>query len=226
MKTIFIIIILSLSSCSSNEFDIPNCEDVKGTEFKDWDDIPPNYNGIIKICNKKGLITAFGKLETGLRSGKWQEYGKISLKETSHFIKGEYDGKFISYHDNGELKIESHYSNGSLEGNYISYFDNGQIHVESSYSNGRIEGGNISYFENGQIHVKSKYSKGYLEGKYISNFENGSNCLKCNYLHGKLHGNCFYFNKNSKLIKTEFYSFGVLKFCKGNCGYDVPEQYK
>ncbi|MGC8691377.1 MAG: hypothetical protein ACP5SP_08100 [Caldisericum sp.] len=44
-----------------------------------------------------------------------------------HYRKGELDGEYIVYYENGTVYIKSTYKNGNRDGEYIEYYKNGNV---------------------------------------------------------------------------------------------------
>ena len=53
------------------------------------------------------------------------------------YKNGKREGKYISYHQNGEIKRKSHFKDGKKEGEDISYYQNGKIKSKSHFKDGK-----------------------------------------------------------------------------------------
>ena len=52
------------------------------------------------------------------------------------------------------------YKNGKKNGRWISYHKNGQLHSEGEYKNGKWEGQWVDFYENGLIRSRGNYRDG------------------------------------------------------------------
>lgn len=131
--------------------------------------------------------------------------GNIKVKTTT---KGYYreklmiHGKFLAYHENGNLHIVGEYAMSNKTGNWKWYYDNGQLKLEGYYKGGGPQDEFIAYHGNGKIKAKFNHNdKGARHGVYIEYFENG-NILSSG----------VYANGVKEDIWEEFYSSGELRF--------------
>lgn len=97
-------------------------------------------NGYAKFYNDKGIIIEEGFWKTR----KWT-------------------GKYISRHDNGEVKYEWNYGERGLrEGTQKYYHPNGKIMYEGEFNSGKETGIHLRYDETGQLTEKKEYNNGQL----------------------------------------------------------------
>ena len=62
--------------------------------------------------------------------------GEVTGKEKGKVKDGKKIGKWVGYHDNGDLRYRGSYKNGKEEGDWIYYYDNGQVSSKGNYKNG------------------------------------------------------------------------------------------
>jgi hypothetical protein len=96
---------------------------------------------------------------------KYYENGKISSKSMVN-DEGIYDGDFVEYHPNGNVKSKGKRNNGHLV--YIErYYLNGRVEEKSGYINDMIDGKVLLYHKNGNIKLTALYKKGNKDGDYV-----------------------------------------------------------
>ncbi len=93
--------------------------------------------------------------------------GEVSGKIQGWFKDGKEDGKWIAYHDNGQLYYKGEYKDGKQEGVWVGYWENGQLDYKGEYKNGKREGEWVQYWNNGQLNYKAKYFNGLEEGNWV-----------------------------------------------------------
>lgn len=85
------------------------------------------------------------------------------------------DGKTIEYHPNGNIKMEGRLNEkGQRDGLWISYYENGTKWSESYYVDGLRDGHNLSFFPNGRIRYVGEYKNDKKVGTWKFYNEDGS----------------------------------------------------
>jgi hypothetical protein len=120
-------------------------------------------------------------------------------------VNGNKEGKYIEYHENGNVHIKWTYHDDKKEGECIWYYEGGNVEVKCNYHNDHSEGECIHYYENGCVCEKSNYHNNKLEGEYIWYYENENIKLKCNFHDNKIEGEFFEYDESSQLIKHRIY---------------------
>ena len=92
--------------------------------------------------------------------------GEVSGDINGSFRKGKKNGNWLSYHENGQLKVKKYYSDGITNGAYESYYDNGQLKEKEYYKDGKREGAWEIYFNNGQLKFKGQFKDGIENGLF------------------------------------------------------------
>lgn len=108
------------------------------------------------------------------------------------------DSVYVSYYDNGNVKIKKHFTNGYINGKFESYYYNGQIHTEGNYVFGNMNGKWSWYNNNGSIYSVEYYDQGEKTGKHTNYHENGKISSTCNYVNGKAEGAEIRYNENGE----------------------------
>ncbi|TPN82815.1 toxin-antitoxin system YwqK family antitoxin [Aquimarina algicola] len=101
-------------------------------------------------------------------------YYKIGYDDGSYilinFVKGEYDGKFIAYHENGNLKATSFFKDGLKHGKETFYNDKEIKIQENNFKNGKTHGDQLDYTEQGKLISVQTYKNGKRHGKWLRHF--------------------------------------------------------
>jgi len=104
----------------------------------------------------------------------------IDGKSETYIKNGKFNGSYISYHDNGQIKEKFIYKNNLVHGDYISYFSNGQKMEEFFFKNGILEGNPKVYYNNGQIFQEFIFNKG-SESSFSMYYPNGQKLTSFNF---------------------------------------------
>jgi antitoxin component YwqK of YwqJK toxin-antitoxin module len=93
--------------------------------------------------------------------------GGITGKVQGSFKKGNWDGPWVSYHDNGQLLGKGNYKDGKLDGPWVWYHDNGQLSGKGTWKDGKLDGPWVWYHDNGQLRSKGTYKDGKRDGPWV-----------------------------------------------------------
>jgi len=94
-----------------------------------------------------------------------------------------------SYYDNGQIRFTvSINSKGNFEGEYKEWHENGQLRVQTTYKNGKQHGEYKDWYSNGQLWNHQYKDNGSLHGEDKCWKRNGSLFLKNYWKHGKRQG--------------------------------------
>tara|TARA_Y100001936_G_C16010453_1_gene633249 strand:+ start:163 stop:1365 length:1203 start_codon:yes stop_codon:yes gene_type:complete len=105
----------------------------------------------------------------------------VDGKSETYIKNGKFNGSYISYHDNGQIKEKFTYKNNLVHGDYSSFFDNGQIMEEYFFKNGILEGNPKVYYNNGQIFQEFIFNK-ESESSFSMYYPNGQQLTSFNFL--------------------------------------------
>jgi antitoxin component YwqK of YwqJK toxin-antitoxin module len=83
---------------------------------------------------------------------------------------GKKNGRYETYHENGQLQFRGVYVAGKPDGPFESYYENGQLKAKSTYMAGELGGPYELYHENGQLRLRGTYDMGVQCGEW---FEDG-----------------------------------------------------
>jgi antitoxin component YwqK of YwqJK toxin-antitoxin module len=93
-------------------------------------------------------------------SGKVKMVGRIVEEHNKGY--DYYDGKFIDYYENGNIKMIRYFKNNKFDGLGSAYYENGVKRVETPYKNDLIHGKAVVYREDGTLWNEFYFSQGVL----------------------------------------------------------------
>ena len=100
--------------------------------------------------------------------------GEVSGEGNGKFKKGKREGKWISYHENGQLWEKGSYKDGKKDGLWEGYLKNGQSGSKGNYKDGKKDGLWETYYENGQLRSKGNWKDSEQDGFWEFFNEDGS----------------------------------------------------
>jgi len=106
--------------------------------------------------------------------------------------KGERDGFWKEYYDDGRLRAEGGYDKDVREGSWKFYHPEGASEQEGVYANGKPEGDWKWYYPGGQVLREESYYNGLLDGLMTEYDESGNVITKGGFIEGKEDGTWFY----------------------------------
>lgn len=156
---------------------------------------------------KRGIMIGEGIVtEKGERDGYWKEYyddGK--LRAEGKYNKDIKEGAWKYYHRNGMTDQEGIYRNGKPEGEWRWYYPGGQILREEAYYNGLQDGIMTEYDEAGNIITKGEYLEGQEEGEWF--YHVGDNETEGSYAEGMRNGIWKYYDLPAGMGKQKVLRF-------------------
>ncbi len=120
-------------------------------------------------------LTSGRKKEETETVKEYYEDGNLS-REFQVNKKGEKNGFFKQYHNNGELQVEVSYTDGVQNGGtVVSFYSNGVKAREANLKKGSILDGPFkNYYESGSLKMEGAYKNDVLDGESKSYYENGN----------------------------------------------------
>ena len=100
--------------------------------------------------------------------------GEVTGKYQGSFKNGKFDGTWISYDEDGQLRSKVNYKNGKLDGAWVGYHNNGQLRSKGNYKNGKLDGAEVEYWINGQLKSKGNFTNGKKEGVWVRYNKDGT----------------------------------------------------
>ena len=115
----------------------------------------------------------------------WYENGKEEYVE--HFNeKGENDGIFIYWNEDGTKTREWYYKNGEKHGPFKIWYGDGKKSKETTYIEGKKEGLTCEWYENGNRKMETTFKKGLKNGIHTEWNENGEKTIEGEFTLGVL----------------------------------------
>ena len=139
---------------------------------------------------------------------EYHDDGKVEYAYTVD-EKGQKQGPYEEYWDNGRLREKCTYKDGKKDGPYERYYDNGRLEIKCTYKDGEYNGQYESYWPNGQLFTKCSYKDGYEDGSCEKYQPNGRLWGKCTYKDGKEDGPYEAYHDNGQLREKGVYKMGV-----------------
>lgn len=100
-------------------------------------------------------------------------------------IRDDYQGKYISWYDNGQKMMECTFKNKKYDGKYEEWYDNCIKKIECEYMNGILNGQFIKWYKNGIEWRKCTYKNGEYHRKYEEWWEDGKKCREYMFMDGE-----------------------------------------
>jgi uncharacterized protein len=132
-------------------------------EYSPEGDVERSYIFRNGIMIGEGIVT-----EKGERDGYWKEYfndGK--LRAEGKYNKDAREGAWKFYYESGATEQEGTYMKGKPEGDWRWYYPEGEVMREESYYNGLLDGLMTEYDEAGNVVTKGQYIEGQEDGAWF-----------------------------------------------------------
>ncbi|MBU2652136.1 MAG: hypothetical protein KKA81_14495 [Bacteroidetes bacterium] len=149
---------------------------------------------------KNGVVIGEGIIsEKGEKNGFWKEFFDNGiLKAEGNYDKDIRTGKWVFYHDNGKIEQTGVYDDtGKPEGDWRWYYPSGLLLREETFRNGLSDGIMTEYDETGNIITQGSYLRGNEEGFWF--YELGDHREEGEYLDGMRDGGWKYFYPDGTL---------------------------
>ncbi len=95
------------------------------------------------------------------------------LLTTRHYVDGEFNGKWTTWHDNGKKHSGVEYVDGKEEGTQTIWYESGKVWVKRDFHRGRWDGPKTEWHENGNKAVSGHYHANTPCGEWTSWDESG-----------------------------------------------------
>jgi len=156
---------------------------------------------------KNGIMIGEGVVtEKGERDGYWKEYyDDGNLRAEGKYNKDVKEGAWKYYHRNGMTDQEGVYRNGKPEGEWRWYYAGGELLREESYYNGLADGMMTEYDEAGNVITKGEYLEGQEEGNWY--YRVGDNETEGSYAQGMRNGMWRYYDLPDQMGKQKIIRF-------------------
>jgi len=177
-------------------------------------DVRKDYypNGKVKIAatyNKAGQLEGVRREYTpeGNVDRSYIFRNGIMIGEGIVTEKGERDGYWKEYYNDGKLRAEGKYNKDAREGAWKFYYESGATEQEGMYVNSKPEGDWRWYYPEGETMREESYYNGLLDGLMTEYDEAGNVITKGQYIEGKEDGAWYYHLPGSETEGT--YSEGM-----------------
>ena len=117
--------------------------------------------------------------------------------------KGELDGKYTSFFENGNLKSTGFFSNNKSTGEWAYYFSSGELRMKGNVSNGKNVGIWNYFYESGGIKMEGELEDGKRTGLWIIYKTNGAKQSEGYYDGNTKVGTWNYYCETGQLKATE-----------------------
>jgi antitoxin component YwqK of YwqJK toxin-antitoxin module len=161
-----------------------------------------------------------GKLriyETFLESDKNPIEASHELNETYYSNgalctrKNLVDGKYESWHDNGQKCYICKYRGDKENGECLLYYRNGLLKEMGVMLDGMWDGVYGSWHPNGTPLCVANYRDGKLNGEYKLWYDDGNPHCRWFYVDGLLHGNCITYTRAGQIVEHVKYQSGNIQ---------------
>ena len=149
----------------------------------------------------KHLLIIFSLLLISVTWSKDVDYNDLVKRDGLYYEKltnEPYTGKTTG-------RIQKNYINGKFEGEWLEYHENGQLKIKRNYKDGKLEGESLWYHKNDQLESKGNYKDNEKEGKWLHYRSNGKLWRKYYYKEGKKNGIWTWYDMYGNLVRTEIY---------------------
>ncbi len=135
-----------------------------------------NFNGYAKFINNSGGVMSHGIFNgKGEKEGTWVwYYDNGKTKDSIYYKNGLYDGVYMSWYPNGQLSNKQNYENGNLNGNTVFYNPTGSIQRSMHHKDGALTDTLTYYYPTGAVKEIHPMKKGKKEGLCQKFFPDGS----------------------------------------------------
>lgn len=149
----------------------------------------------------EGIVT-----EKGERDGFWKEYYNDGrLRAEGKYDHDQKEGAWRFYHLNGALEQEGNYVKGKPEGDWRWYYSSGALLREETYYNGLQDGIMTEYDEAGSIITRGEFIEGNKEGPWF--YRIGDSEAEGSYAYGMRNGLWKYYDLPSGMGKQKVLRF-------------------
>lgn len=170
-------------------------------EYSEDGNIEKSYIFRNGIMIAEGIVT-----EKGERDGFWKEYFDDGrLRAEGKYNKDLKEGAWKFYHPNGVVEQEGSYYKGKPEGEWRWFYAGGETLREEVYYNGLLDGLMTEYDESGNVITKGEFIEGKEEGEWY--YRNGDNETEGSYAEGMRNGLWKYYDLPDEMGKQKVLRF-------------------
>lgn len=167
-------------------------------------------DGIGQIYETTGQLKETAEFKNGQLNGLRKLYndstGQLIIVE--NYVNDNFEGEYLSYHPNGNLKQKGKYVNNTMSGLWTYYYPSGNLKEEVNFKRNVEDGPYKAYHENGQLKAEGNYENENRQGLWKVYHPNGVLEEAANYLDDWEEGLIEVFDSTGKKIKAISYKKG------------------
>ena len=165
----------------------------------------------------EGFQVAFENCtDSGMRYRKYFGDGRYvswhangNKREEGRRDEGLKEGTWRRWHPSGKLSEQCFYRKGKLDGRSIQWYENGRKKSEIHFSVGEHDGIWYEWYEDGRRRVTGLYEGGKRTGHWEGWYDNGGVWFRKQYRFGELYGPCTWRMKDGKVFEQDYYVGGI-----------------
>lgn len=150
--------------------------------------------------NKTGSIEYVNDEKNGLET----DWNNGQLESQFHYIDGDRYGLARTFYKDGSLKVEYTKNSHGYDGRHMSWAENGTMTHSNFYTDGKYHGISNDYYDTGILRTEISYRNGKKTGNQIDNYASGTPYL----LWATQAGKRIKYYKNTNQRIYEYYSLG------------------
>lgn len=139
-----------------------NYEDIENSKFESK----------MTIYSKEGKIINEGNYENGLKSGKWNYFTDLGVKDIEEeYEKGILNGSFISYYENNKIHEKGNMLNGKKNGDWVTKYYDGAIKSIYNYKDSLVTPfcHICNEYKKCKAVINNPFNKNSIQSNWISN---------------------------------------------------------
>jgi len=163
-----------------------------------------------QIYNEAGKLKETAEFKNDQLNGLRQLYND-STKQiiiVENYKNNSFEGEYLSYHPNGELKQKGQYVNNKMSGLWKYYYPTGALKEAVQFKNNKEEGPYKAYHQNGQLKAEGTYENENRQGPWKVYHPNGVLEEQANYVDDWEEGIIEVFDSSGTKIKAITYKQG------------------
>lgn len=139
-----------------------NYEDIENSKFESK----------MTTYSKEGKIINEGNYENGLKSGKWNYFTDLGVKDIEEeYEKGILNGSFISYYENNKIHEKGNMLNGKKNGDWVTKYYDGAIKSIYNYKDSLVTPfcHICNEYKKCKAVINNPFNKNSIQSNWISN---------------------------------------------------------
>lgn len=172
-----------------------------------WDKATDKPVGFIRIYDNNGTRMSKGYFDKkGERDGHWTWYYDNGLvREEQTYVNGKAQGEGRFYDNTGKLAVTQDWEKGKRNGLRKTYHANGQLMILATYANDELTGPYQTFYPQGQKEFEAELRDGKQTGKGITFYPDGSLQNESDYTNGLRNGTYIGYYPNGQVSESTSY---------------------